>query len=241
MLNDLNERLCKCMDYWLPMTCSPCSGVADCRGVVQTESALALQRDSYGPTPLGSSSDDSRTAGQSPVATRPTSPPVFALPDDVRWDDELESMLSLNGFNPADEASWYNIAPGISGVDVSWSPEDIKLDDVNFLPPMTDIAPMTPLWIDDLVPEQVQVELYVFSYHMASLSPLAVQNPELTSRDAQASSVLRQCAHRMLPYRPRYLPYAHAHVGNAAGGRQPSIYRIGSRSVFLSFVQRSEG
>lgn len=135
MLNDLNERL------------------------LQTESALALQRDSYGPTPLGSSSDDSRTAGQSPVATRPTSPPVFALPDDVRWDDELESMLSLNGFNPADEASWYNIAPGISGVDVSWSPEDIKLDDVNFLPPMTDIAPMTPLWIDDLVPEQVQVEL----------------------------------------------------------------------------------
>ncbi|PLB51423.1 hypothetical protein P170DRAFT_79790 [Aspergillus steynii IBT 23096] len=137
MLNDLNERL------------------------LQTESALALQRDSYGPTPLESSSDDSRTTGQSPVATRPTSPPVFALPDEIRWDDELESMLSLGGHTQSEEASWFSIAPGMPGVDVSWSPEDIKLDDMTFLPPMADISPMTSPWIDDAVPEHVQIELYV--------------------------------------------------------------------------------
>lgn len=136
--------------------------MAGCLGVVQTESALAIQRENYGPTPLESSSDDSRTAGQSPVATRPTSPPVFGLPDEIRWDDELESML-INGFTPADEASWFSIPPDMPGADISWVPEDIKLDDMSFLPPMADMTPMTSPLMEDVVPEQVQVELCVSS------------------------------------------------------------------------------
>ncbi|KAF7590332.1 hypothetical protein BBP40_002982 [Aspergillus hancockii] len=168
MLKDLNERL------------------------LQTESALALQRDSCGPT-TENDSDNSRTTAQSSVATRSASPPAVALHDETHLGDDLQSLLPLHGLTPGDETSWLNIDPSFSGIDVAWDAEDINLDDMSFLPLMTDLPPIPSPWIDDHVPEYVQRELYPLYFDHAHTGCFLIDqdifNMRMQSSDMQPELV----------------------------------------------------